>query len=201
MKRSSLRNAAVVVITLGALTAVGTMVASASTRPAGATTAPGAAGNQAGQQGGQTAGPFDPTATPSSPDPTGAADSSNACVAVQIIAAQNGAQQNGNQQNTGAQQNADAQLCTTVELTGQRIDQVRVTLTVPAGDCRDGATLGFTTGQAGDAVTQFAACADTTRATAAFTPDRQVTGGSQVCGTIAADDRFAAAQACVRAAA
>ena len=190
MKRRSLRNGAVVVVTLGTLTGVGTMVASASTRPGAVTASP---GGRAGQGRSTTArpvdpsrSPFDPTAGPSSPGPAGSAGSTNACVAVRTI---------------GGQQTGDAQLCTTVRRTGLRVDEVRVSLTVPAGECRDSVTLGVTTQQGGAADTQVVACAGTDRATATFTPDRQVADGSQVCGTLLADDRFAAAQACVRAAA
>ena len=196
MKKRSLRNGAVMVIALGALTGVGTMVASASTRPSTTTVANGGApaGSQAGQRGSTTAGqpgsttdgPLDPSTTAPSDDRSAATGDLNACVPVQA---------------TDAQQNGDARLCTTVERTGQRVGQVRVSLSVPAGECRDGVTLGVTTQQAGAARTQFAACTGTDGATATFALGQEVATGSQVCGILADDDRFTAAQACVRIAA
>ena len=242
MKRRSLRNGAIVVVTLGALTAVGTMVASASTSPGAANAGTVNAGAQAGQPGSQTDGPANATRSPSDPSSRGSdqtATSTNACVAVRVIDAQTGNAQTGNAQTgntqtgntqtgntqtgntqtgntqtgntqtgntqtgnaqTGnAQQTGDGQLCTTVQGAGAGVDQVRVSLTVPAGDCRDSVTLGVTSRQGGGALTQTASCTGTDRATATFT--RQVANGSQVCGTLVADDRFAAAQACVQAAA
>lgn len=185
MKRRSLRNGAVMVVALGALTGVGTMVANASTRPGTDTVANGrgAAGNQAGQPGDTTTGPLDPSTTAPSDDPSPATGDLNACVPVQA---------------KGNQQNGNLQLCTTVESTGLRVGQVRVSLTVPAGGCRDGVTLGVTTQQAGNPRTQFAACTDTGGATATFTLGQQVATGSQVCGVLADDDQFTAAQACVQ---
>jgi len=195
MNIRSLRNGAIVVATLGALTGLGTMVASASTRTDAAATggnvaAP--AGNAAEQRGdepgrdadpNESPSPFDPSPSPSTDQNVGATDN---CVAVRVI---------------NAQQSGDAQLCTTVQRTGQRIDRVRVSLDAPDGACRDSVTLRLTTGQNGRALTDTASCAGNNPATATFTPDQQVTDGSLICGELVADNRFEAAQACVRIAA
>ena len=209
MKRRSLRNGVIVVITLGALTGVGTMVASASTRTndsaAQGGNSAGQRGNDADRQADQNGAadqngvdqngaqrPFDPDASPSPSlfdpdvdpdfDQDQADADTNACVAVQL---------------RNAQGNDDARLCTTVQRTGQRVDRIRVSLTA-AGECQGNVTLQATTGQ-GQALTDTVPCADP--ATATFSPGREVADGSQVCGVLAADDRFAAARACVRIAA
>jgi len=194
MKRRSLRNGVIVVITLGALTGVGTMVASASTRTEGAAARGGNAAaerdndadRQADQNGTQL--PFDPDATPSPVDPDGgpagsdqdrAAASINECVTVQA---------------RNPQGDDDARLCTTVQRTGMRVDRIRVSLTAP-GECRGNVTLQATT-QQGGAMTDTVPCADP--ATVTFAPGREVADGSQVCGVLAADTRFATARACVK---
>jgi len=216
MNKRSLRNGAIVVITLGALTGVGTMVASASTRTNDAA-AP--AGNSAAQRGDDAAAPdnnndpndnandpnndpndnndddatrpfdpdaspspFDPNVSPSPVDPDQAAANANAnsCVAVQVI---------------NVQANDGAQLCTTVQ--GNR---VQVRLTAPGGECQGTVTLQLTTAQ-GAPQTDTVPCAGNDSATATFTADQQVADGSQICGVLAADQRFATARACVRAAA
>lgn len=199
MNVRSLRNGAIVVATLGALTGLGTMVASASTRPgAGGNAAaqgnqadPGGnqadqRDNQADQRGNVSPSPFDPDVSPSPFDPNASQAAgnanTNACVAVRLV---------------NTQQNDDAQLCTTV----QRAGQVRVSLTAPAGVCQDTVTLRLATQQGGGALTEAANCAGNGSATATFTLGQQATNGSTVCGSVVADNRFAAAQACVRIAA
>ena len=211
MNRCSLRNGAVVVVTLGALTGVGTMVANASTRTdagaAGGNAAGGnaAGGNAAGQRGddpngndangplnpGQSPSPFDPRPSASAFDPNQNAGSTNACTAVQVL---------------NTQQNGDAQLCTTVQSTGLRVNVVRVSLTVPAGACQGNVTLQATMQQGNNqqgagALTDTVNCDGTGRAVATFNPGQQVANGSQICGTLVADNRLAAARACVRIAA
>ena len=187
MNRRSLRNGAVVVVTLGALTGVGTMVANASTRTdsaaAGGNTA---GGNTAGQRGDDANGPLNPGQSPSPFDPR-----PSACTAVQVL---------------NTQQNGDAQLCTTVQSTGLRVNVVRVSLTVPAGACQGNVTLQATMQQGNNqqgarALTDTVNCDGTGRAVATFNPGQQVANGSQICGTLVADNRLAAARACVRIAA
>jgi len=203
MNIRSLRNGAIVAATLGALTGLGTMVASASTGP-GAAAGGNAAqqrdngadqrGNGADQRGNETDRPVDPNQSPVPFDPSASptapaaqdAGATNACVAVRAI----------DPQLTG-----DAQLCTTVQRTGLRIDQVRVSLAAPAGDCVGTVTLRLNTGQNGGGLTDTASCTGNAPATAVFTPSQQVTNGSRVCGELVADNRFEAAQACVTIAA
>ena len=207
MNKRSLRNGAIVVITLGALTGVGTMVASAGT---GANNAAAPAGNSAAQRGNDAAAPgnndnindndqpfdpnvspspfdpdvspspFDPDADPNALDPDQAAANANSCVAVQLI---------------NVQDNDDGQLCTTLQ--GNR---VQVRLTAPDGACQDTVTLQLTTPQ-GANLTDTVPCAGNDSATATFTPGQQLADGSLICGVLAADRRFASARACVRAAA
>ncbi|RSM58060.1 hypothetical protein DMB66_30650 [Actinoplanes sp. ATCC 53533] len=199
MKKRSLRNGVIVVITLGALTGVGTMVASAGTRTDDGAATGGNSAEQRGDDADRQAGrngaadpngtqrPADPDASPSPFDPDAdpnvdadrAAADTSACVAVQV---------------RDAQGDDEARLCTTVRRTGLRVDRVRVSLTSP-GDCRGSVTLRATT-QQGSALTDTVPCADP--ATATFTPRRNVADGSQVCGVLAADDRFGTARACVR---
>lgn len=203
MNKRSLRNGAIVVITLGALTGVGTMVASAGT---GTNDAAAVGGNQADQRGNDAAAPgnnndnindndddarpFDPNVSPSpfdpDADPNGldpdqvnpdqAAANANSCVAVQVI---------------NVQGNDDGQLCTTVQ--GNR---VQVRLTAPDGSCQGNVTLQLTS--QGANLTDTVPCAGNGSATATFTPGRQLADGSQVCGVLAADNRFAGARACAR---
>jgi len=198
MNRRSLRNGAVVAITLGALTGVGTMVANASTR----TDAGAAGGSAAGQRGndpngddangplnpGQSPSPFDPRPSASASSPNQDAGSTNACTAVQVL---------------NTQQNGDAQLCTTVQSTGLRVNVVRVSLTVPAGACQGNVTLQATMQQGNNqqgtgALTDTVNCDGTGRTVATFNPGQQVANGSQICGTLVAGNRLAAARACVR---
>lgn len=174
MTRRSLRNGAIVVITLAALTGVGTMVASASTR--GGDTA-GTAAQQRGNAADPNAADRDGDGQRDADGPDDAdrqAANGNACVAVRVI---------------NPQDDDDARLCTTVQGT-----RVRVSLTAPSGECRNSVTLQLLGTDQDDVVS----CADTGATTATFALGRQVANGTQVCGALAANADFAAARACVR---
>ena len=192
MDKRKLRNGAIVVVTLGVLSGLGTMVASAATRPGGAPS-----GNVA-QPGNNPAGPldpsisptaldpsnsptpFDPSAGPSSPAPTDVDADLNSCVAVQPAGQQDG-----------------GRLCTTVRRTGLRVDQARVTLTVPAGACQGDISFHLDAGQDGTQ-NQNVACDGTDQAAATFTVGRDVTNGTLLCGSVDGTAEFAAARSCVR---
>jgi len=192
MDKRKLRNGAIVVVTLGVLSGLGTMVASAATGPGGAPS-----GNVA-QPGNNPAGPldpsnsptpldpsnsptpFDPSASPSSPAPSDVGGDINSCVAVQL-----------------ADQRDGGRLCTTVRRTGLRVDQTRVTLTVPAGACQGDISFHLDAGQ-GSTQNQNIACAGTDHAVATFDVGQDVATGTLICGSIDATAEFAAARSCVR---
>lgn len=181
MKKNTIRNAAVVMAVLGAMGLAGTMAANAGTTPT-ATNAVVPANTPT-----TTAGQDRPGSSSQGEEQAAAASANAAaapvtsCVAVKV-------------KKTGK---SNAKLCATVKRSGLRVNEVQVVLTTPAKACSGKVVLGATTDR-GAALTRTTPCTGGNRSATTLTVNRTVADNSQVCGTLAANSRFAAARACIR---
>ncbi|HKS98805.1 MAG TPA: hypothetical protein VJT31_04675 [Rugosimonospora sp.] len=185
MRKTSLRNGAIVAASLAALLGVGTAIASAGTSSsvvtaiATASSSPGSSASPA-----PTGSPLPSATATASPTASSSSSGNSQCSNVYAAKAPAG--------------DAVGKLCTVVTASGTTISKVVVTFTA-SSTCSGDVTLKVSGVDSSDAEfgkVSTVACSSGT-ASASFEPVSQVASGTDICGMLFTLDTYTAGEACV----